>query len=78
MEEKRADLKSVQQRRLLEDMVARLADEHPSFYYLPTVEIAAKLEQRIRAGEGMSVTDREVLRGLSTRDIQILLAVRGD
>lgn len=54
-----------------------MAEEHPSFYYLPTVEIAAKLEQRIRAGDSMSVTEQELMRGLSTRDIQILLAVRG-
>ncbi|MEM9387241.1 MAG: hypothetical protein AAGA68_19425 [Pseudomonadota bacterium] len=77
MEDKRQDLKSEKQRRFLEDMVARMAEEHPSFYYLPTVEIAAKLEQRIRAGDSMSVTEQELMRGLSTRDIQILLAVRG-
>ncbi|MEM6639213.1 MAG: hypothetical protein AAF610_04855 [Pseudomonadota bacterium] len=44
MEEKRKDLKVEKQRRFLENLVGSFANEHPSFYYLPTVEIAAKIE----------------------------------
>lgn len=76
MEQKRHELKSQKQRKLLEDIVARLASEHPSFYYLPTVEVAAKIEQVIRTGDQLSVEQRELLEGLGRRDIQILLSIR--
>ncbi|MEM7195582.1 MAG: hypothetical protein AAF402_11565 [Pseudomonadota bacterium] len=78
MEEKRQDLKVEKQRRFLETVVARLADENPSFYYLPTVEVAIKIEAYLEEPGNLSNAERELTQGLDRRQIQILLSVRHD
>ncbi|MEM1411208.1 MAG: hypothetical protein AAGH19_02540 [Pseudomonadota bacterium] len=54
--------------------MARLSDEHPSFYYLPTVEMAVAIENHIRDRANLTTTERELLAGLDRRDIQLLLS----
>lgn len=75
MEDKRKDLKAEKQRQLLEKVVAKLARQHPSFYYLPTVEIAAKIEQYLSADGNLTVEEKDLTRGLGRRQIQILLSL---
>ncbi|MEM9173097.1 MAG: hypothetical protein AAGA84_10370 [Pseudomonadota bacterium] len=75
MEEKRRDLKITQRRRLLERMVADLANSNPNLYYMPTIDVATLLEEHIRKGDALSQEEHELLKPLSRRDIQILLSI---
>ncbi len=76
MEKSRQELKAEKQRRLLEQIVGRLADEHPSFYYLSTVDVAAKIEEYIGTGAKLSAEQQELMRGLDRRALQMLLSVQ--
>lgn len=75
MEEKRKDLKDSRQRELLDDLMQKLSMEHPSYYYLSTVDIAHELYERIKERKGLSQEDYQLLAGLSREDIQILLSI---
>ncbi|MQY42748.1 hypothetical protein GG681_08840 [Epibacterium sp. SM1969] len=76
VEEKRKDLTSEQQRRLLQKLVERLSQEHPDFYYQSTSEIAAQLENYILQKDKLSFDDRTLLAPLSRYDIQLLLRLK--
>ncbi len=76
MEEKRKDLTSEQQRRLLQKLVERLSQEHPDHYYQSTSEIAAQLENYILQKDKLSFDDRTLLAPLSRYDIQLLLSLK--
>ena len=75
MEEKRKDLKDSKQRELLDNLMQKLSHEHPSFYYMSTVDIANELHARIQERTGISQDDYQLLNGLSRQDIQILLSI---
>ncbi|NND81072.1 MAG: hypothetical protein HKN50_01455 [Gammaproteobacteria bacterium] len=75
MEEKHKDLKNTRQKQVLDRLMAELASEHPSFYYLPTVEIAVELERLIAEPGRLSHDDAQLMQGLDHRDIQILLSL---
>lgn len=76
MEEKRKDLTSEQQRRLLQKLVERLSQEHPDFYYQSASEIAAQLENYVQQKDKLSFDDRTLLAPLSRYDIQLLLSLK--
>jgi len=75
MEEKRRDLKSTQQKELLRQIMADLSKCHPSFYYLSTIEVAAEIKNYIDQNKGISRDDYLLLKGLTRRDIQIILSL---
>jgi len=75
MEEKRRDLKSTQQKELLRQIMADLSKRHPSFYYLSTIEVAAEIKNYIDQNKGISRDDYLLLKGLTRRDIQIILSL---
>ena len=75
MEEKRKDLKDSKQRKVLDSLMLELSAAHPSFYYLSTVEVAAKLHERIKNRTGIAQEDYQLVVGLSRNDIQILLSI---
>ena len=75
MEEKRADLRSERQRKLLQTLVEELGRVHPQFYYLSTIEVARALKSYIAEEAQLTQDDRALLDGLKPDDIQILLGL---
>ncbi|HAU67463.1 MAG: hypothetical protein P8I38_13930 [Arenicella sp.] len=75
MEEKRKDLKDSKQRKVLDNLMQEISVQHPSFYYLSTVEVAFELYEKIQKRTGIAQEDYELVVGLSRDDIQILLSI---
>ena len=75
MEEKHKDLKNTRQKALLDRLIATLAEAHPSFYYLPTVEIAVELERYMAEPGRLSQEEGQLMQGLDYRAIQMLLSL---
>ncbi|MEM9127315.1 MAG: hypothetical protein AAGB28_16110 [Pseudomonadota bacterium] len=75
LEEKRKDLDSEKQKRLLQRLVEELTRSEIDLYYRPTSEIAAFLEKYIRKDARLSADDRSLLQRLSRRDIEVLLSL---
>lgn len=75
MEDKRKDLIASQQKELINLIVAKLSQLHPSFYYSPTSEIAYEIEQYVQSGEGLSRDEHDLLKVLSRNDIQMILSL---
>lgn len=75
MEEKRKDLIASKQKSLINAIVSKLSEQHPSFYYSPTSEIAYEIEQYIHRGESLTRDDIDVLKPLSREDIQMILSL---
>lgn len=75
MEEKQKNLKNTLQKELIQTLMQELSREHPSFYYLPTVELAAEIRKVMDEPGRLSSEQASLVEGLTTRDIQILLAL---
>ncbi|NRA28679.1 MAG: hypothetical protein HRU11_00340 [Parvularculaceae bacterium] len=75
MEEKRQDLDSEKQKKLLERLVSELSREHIDFYYRPTSDIAFAIEKHIKETASLNQEERALLDRLAPRDIQILLSL---
>ncbi|MEM9436443.1 MAG: hypothetical protein AAGA15_05325 [Pseudomonadota bacterium] len=75
LEEKRKDLDSERQKRLLQRLVSDLSHQSPMVYYMPTADIAALLEANIKKGGRLSPEDRALLQKLSKRDIEVILSL---
>ncbi len=75
MEEKRQDLKSSKQKKIIVEIVSELNRTNPSFYYLSTSEIAAHVKVYIETAEELARTDKDIVIDLSRRDIQMLLSL---
>lgn len=78
MEEKRKDLKATKQREVIAKIVADLSASHPSFYYMPTTDIAHEVAQYIGAKNNLKQAEHETVKDLSPRDIQIILSYHAD
>ncbi|MEM8775090.1 MAG: hypothetical protein AAGF53_08650 [Pseudomonadota bacterium] len=75
LEEKRKDLDSEKQKRLLQSLVEELSRTEMDFYYRPTSEIAAYLNTYIDEGAKLSVDEKALLQRLTQRDIEVLLSL---
>ena len=75
MEEKRKDLKNTKQKAIINDVITALNETHPSFYYLSTIEVAGEIEKYIQQPGNLSHDQLEDVKGLTRRDIQILLSL---
>jgi len=75
MEEKRKDLKSTKQRKLLHALLEKLSQEEADLYYLSTSEIAIKLVDLIDKPASVNPEQRALLKGLSHQDIQMILSL---
>lgn len=75
IQEKQKDLKSTQQKALIQELMQQLSAEHPSFYYLPTIELAGELRKAMDEPGRLSTEQLSLVEGLTQRDIQILLAL---
>jgi len=62
MEEKHKDLIASKQKSLINTIVAKLSELHPSLYYSSTSEIAYEIERYINSGDGLSHDETEVLK----------------
>ena len=78
MEEKRKDLIASKQKELVSNIVTKLSELHPSFYYSSTSEIAYEVERYIKNGEGLNREEMDSLQGLSRNDIQMILSLHSN
>jgi hypothetical protein len=78
MEEKHRDLIASKQKSLINTIVAKLSELHPSLYYSSTSEIAYEVERYISSGDNLKHDETEVLKGLSRNDIQMILSLHND
>ncbi|MEM7520734.1 MAG: hypothetical protein AAF307_06820 [Pseudomonadota bacterium] len=75
LEEKRQDLESEKQKKLLQRLVAELSREQPDLYYRSTAEIASQI-RTYAAGDAKLINDEKaLLKDLSQRDIEVLLSL---
>lgn len=75
LQDKRKDLDSERQKRILFRLVNELSQLSPDLYYRSTSEIAACLEKYIRRGAKLSTDDRALMARLGRRDIEVLLSL---
>lgn len=75
MEEKRADLRSERQRKLLQTLVEDLGRANPQFYYMSTIQVARALKDYVANEAKLPQDDRALLDALKPEDIQILLGL---
>ncbi|MEX0278713.1 MAG: hypothetical protein AB3N07_04890 [Ruegeria sp.] len=75
LEEKRKDLDSEKQKRLLRKLVEDLSRTEPDLYYRPTSEIALFLTKYIDGDSGLLAEEKSLLKRLSQRDIEVLLSL---
>ena len=75
MEDKRKNLVSSKQKELISVILARLQDEHPSFYYLSTSEIAHEIMQYAEEPGKLTHDEALLLKSLSVRDVQMIMSL---
>ena len=78
MEEKRKDLTVTKQKQLFNQIIGKLNQSDPSFYYSSTSEIAYQIELYINKGDDLSREELEVLNGLNRSKIQMILSLHND
>lgn len=74
MEEKRVDLETEKQKRLLLRIVKTLSQTDPDLYYRPTSEVARAIKDYVKAARDLTQEDRALLKPLSPREMEILLS----
>ena len=75
MEEKHKDLKSTKQKAIIDKIVVKLSDIHPSFYYLSTHEIALEIKTYVDTKGNLTNDEQDLFESLDHRDIQMLLSL---
>lgn len=75
LQEKRKDLDSEKQKKLLERLVAELSQSNFDLYYQPTSQIARELKDYIENDAELFAEERELLSHLSVRDIEVILSL---
>ena len=75
LQDKRKDLDSERQKKLLRGMVEELSKQDPDLYYRSTADIAAMLHGFIAKGGRLELEDRALMKKLSARDIEVLLSL---
>lgn len=75
LQDKRKDLDSEKQKRLLHRLVEELSAAEPDLYYRPTSEIAAVLKKHIDTDSGLHTEEKKLLEKLTQRDIQVVLSL---
>ena len=80
MEEKRNELKSAKQERLILEIMSKLSESDPSLYYLSTIEIATEIQKVIdnsnnAASVKLSTEQKQLMSGLDRHAIQMILGL---
>ncbi|MEM6309621.1 MAG: hypothetical protein AAF754_06185 [Pseudomonadota bacterium] len=75
LQDKRSDLLCEKRKTLIRRLVAELSEAEPDFYYHPTRHIAALVENYVKTSATVSREDRDLLRPLARKDIEVLLSL---
>lgn len=75
LEDKRKDLASEKQKRLLQRLVEELSQTDRDLYYRSTADIAAMIERHVAQADTLNAEDRALMQRLSRRDIEVLLSL---
>ncbi|MGD1887601.1 MAG: hypothetical protein ACFB01_10870 [Cohaesibacteraceae bacterium] len=75
LKDKRKDLDSEKQKKLLQRLVEQLSQTDPDLYYRPTSQIALLLKTYIDGDARLLADERTLLQHLSQRDIEVLLSL---
>ncbi|MEM1387028.1 MAG: hypothetical protein AAF626_08785 [Pseudomonadota bacterium] len=75
LEEKRKDLDSEKQKRLLRRLLEELSASDPNLYYGSTSDIALMIQDYIESDAKLAQEERALLARLSKRDIEVLLSL---
>ncbi|WP_226553059.1 MULTISPECIES: hypothetical protein [Celeribacter] len=75
LQDKKSDLDSEKQKKILSRLVKVLSEEHPELYYQPTAEIAGLVMGMIEEGKSLNGEERHLMQRLSLRDIEVLLSL---
>jgi hypothetical protein len=75
VEEKHKDLNNTKQKAMIKKIMATLSNDHPSFYYLSTSEVAHEIKNHIDTAGKLSKDEFDLLKNLDHRDIQMLLSL---
>jgi hypothetical protein len=71
------ELKQLEHRKrkdIINKVLTFLSDSDESLYYMPTVEIAAAIQETIAEATLLLAEEREIVKNLTVRDIQVLLS----
>lgn len=75
LQDKRADLLGEKRRALVRRLVTELSEREPDFYYHATHYIAELVETYAQTSATVTREDRELLRLLTRKDIEVLLSL---
>ena len=75
LQEKKSNTIAEKQKAILMRLISELSHQSPDLYYQPTNQIARLVKDHIRQGHNMNADDIELMKKLSSRDIQILLSL---
>ena len=75
LQEKRDDLSSEKQKRLIQRLLNDLTRSRPDLYYQATTEVARHIREHISDGAVMTAEERALLEQLSVRDIELMLSL---
>ena len=70
------DLKIEEQKKIIDEMLAKINANDPTFYYMNTSDIADLIFNQINTPGSVSTKQLEAVEKLSRRDIQILLSYK--
>lgn len=76
LQDKHSDLLAEKRKRVLERLVMALSREGLDLYYSPTAQVAASILAQVESGARLNGEERDVMRGLTQRDIEILLSLK--
>ncbi len=75
LQEKRDDLSSEKQKRLVQRLLNDLTRSRPDLYYQATTEVARHIREYIVDGTDIAAEERALLEQLSVRDIELMLSL---
>jgi hypothetical protein len=79
IEKEKGKLDHKQRKIIVNELMMELSNKNPDLYYLPTVEVAQRIWDKVSSSDsGLSKANLELVSHLSVRDIQILLGHHSD
>ena len=69
-------LNSVEQRKIINNLLEQVMQNHPDVYYAPTTDVARMIHTRLQETlSRMSIEDQLLMKKVTTRDIEIMLSL---
>lgn len=75
LQEKRKDLESEKQKKLLQRLVSELSGLYPDLYYQPTSAVADLIQRYVVKDAKLNADEHALMKPLSKRDIEVLLSL---